>query len=63
MPSESLGSGEYFQVLTLTLSDGSKAEFTGRYQIPIDSEVRIVDVSVSHPQQMPSGAFFEEMKR
>lgn len=44
---------DHFQTVTIVLSDGTRAEFTGRAQIRTDNPPRVLDVIVSVPQKLP----------
>jgi hypothetical protein len=49
----------FYQVLTLTLSDGRKVSYTGRYALK-DSD-KVVDVECSPPHQLPHGMVWDRL--
>ncbi len=52
--------GEQYQVVTLVTDDGQRLHYTGKVQIDPERPIRVVDVWVSQPQDMPAGCSWGE---
>ena len=53
---------EQYQTVTLVLTNGVRATYTGRAQITDDSPVRVVDVVVSTPKDLPAAMRFGRLE-
>ena len=50
---------EQGQIITLILADGRRLNYVGRYLItPEDGPIRVVDIEVGKPFDMPVGCVF-----
>lgn len=54
------GYEQHLQVVTLVLSDQRRISYTGRVQVGIKEEIRVVDIIVSKPIKMPDGCSFSD---
>lgn len=52
-------SDQFYQVVTLTLGDGRKISYTGRYELK-DTD-RVISIECSVPHKMPFGMVWDRM--
>ena len=53
---------DYYQTITLVLTDGRRLNYSGRQQITDEDECRVLEIIVSKGKPLPPGLVFDRLE-